>query len=83
MTVRDVADAFAVHPSTVRSWAAHSRIRTLRTPTGQLRFRASDVADLLHVDAPAVASDGGEDAEPSESVSHPTHRGASHAHPTT
>lgn len=87
LSTRQVAELFGVGPRAVASWAAQGRLPHIRTPGGHRRFLRTEIEALLVVhgtkNAPAAANGRGEDAEPSESVSHPTHRGASHAHPTT
>jgi excisionase family DNA binding protein len=43
----DVGQIFDVEAKTVVEWAKTGKIRSLRTPGGQYRFRESDVEALL------------------------------------
>ncbi len=44
LRVRDVAERFGVHPSTVREWARTGKLPSRKTPGGQqFRFRSRDV----------------------------------------
>jgi excisionase family DNA binding protein len=47
LTPREVAVLFRVDSKTVARWAATGRIKGVRTPGGQWRFRESDVRDAL------------------------------------
>ena len=50
MTVREVADAFRVHPGTVTKWAAAGRWpegSVIRTLGGHRRYSAAVVAQML------------------------------------
>jgi len=47
LTPGEVASLFRVDPKTVTRWAASGRIRSVRTPGGQRRFRDSEVQRLL------------------------------------
>jgi excisionase family DNA binding protein len=47
LTPREVAVLFRVDAKTVARWAATGRIKGVRTPGGQWRFRESDVRDAL------------------------------------
>jgi excisionase family DNA binding protein len=47
LTSADVAQLFGVDRTTIVMWAKHKRIPALRTPGGQLRFRAHKVLSLL------------------------------------
>jgi excisionase family DNA binding protein len=50
LTPGEVAGLFRVDPKTVTRWAASGRIRSIRTPGGQRRFRESEVRKLLRND---------------------------------
>lgn len=43
LSLGEAADAFGVHPSTVRSWADQGLLPTHRTPGGHRRFRKQDI----------------------------------------
>ena len=47
LTSAEVADLFGVDRTTVVMWAKRRRIPVLRTPGGQLRFRAHEILSLL------------------------------------
>jgi excisionase family DNA binding protein len=47
LTSADVAQLFGVDRTTIEMWAKHRRIPALRTPGGQLRFRAHEILSLL------------------------------------
>lgn len=47
LTPGEVARMFRVDPKTVTRWAKAGRIRSIRTPGGHRRFRASDVHAML------------------------------------
>jgi len=47
LTSGEVAKRFRVSVSSVRRWAAAGRIPSFRTPTGQHRYRAADVARII------------------------------------
>ncbi|RFU41550.1 helix-turn-helix domain-containing protein [Actinomadura logoneensis] len=47
MTPSEVARVFRVEPKTVSRWAAAGRLKSVRTPGGQHRFRESDVLALM------------------------------------
>ncbi|MFD0883396.1 BldC family transcriptional regulator [Streptosporangium algeriense] len=47
----EVARVFGVDPKTVNRWALTGRIPSLRTPSGQRRYRESDVNALLSTDS--------------------------------
>jgi excisionase family DNA binding protein len=47
LTSDEVAGLFGVEPKTVTRWAAAGRIACQRTPGGHLRFRQSEVRQLL------------------------------------
>lgn len=47
LTPQQVAELFAVDPKTVTRWARAGRMRSVQTPGGHRRFRASDVEELL------------------------------------
>ena len=51
LTPRQVAALFAVKPKTVGRWARAGRIRSIRTPGGQPRYRATEVRALLDGEA--------------------------------
>ena len=48
----EVAALFGVDPKTVTRWAAAGRIGSIRTPGGHLRFRESEVRELLQTESP-------------------------------
>lgn len=43
----EVARLFGVNPKTVWAWATKGRLSSVRTPGGQHRYRAADVARLF------------------------------------
>jgi len=47
LTPREVASVFRVDQKTVTKWATAGRIKGVRTPGGQWRFRESDVREAL------------------------------------
>ncbi|MFD0883582.1 BldC family transcriptional regulator [Streptosporangium algeriense] len=47
LTPGEVARIFGVDPKTVNRWALTGRIPSVRTPSGQRRYRETDVAPLL------------------------------------
>lgn len=47
LSIGEVARAFNVTVATVRNWERGGRIRAIRTPGGQRRFLASEVAAKL------------------------------------
>jgi excisionase family DNA binding protein len=49
------ARLLGVSDETLRRWAADGRIRHIRMPSGQLRFRPADIAAILQ---PVERSDG-------------------------
>lgn len=51
LTTREVARRASVHTKTVADWAKNGKVPVIRLPGGDLRFRRSDVDDLL---SPAV-----------------------------
>jgi diguanylate cyclase (GGDEF)-like protein/excisionase family DNA binding protein len=51
--VQQAADLLGVSPSTVRRWAADGRIACQRTPSGQRRFLADDLEQVLRRGGPA------------------------------
>lgn len=54
MSTTQVAQMLGVHPTTVRHWARAGRIEHWLTPTGHIRFRASDIAALVKNSYPAA-----------------------------
>jgi excisionase family DNA binding protein len=48
LTSAEVAERFGVDRRTVVLWAKRGRLRALRTPGGQHRFRAAEIEDLLN-----------------------------------
>jgi len=57
LPIGEVARLAGVTVPTVRNWEREGKIQSFRTPGGQRRFRASDVAALIAPRAPeAVAS---------------------------
>lgn len=60
LTTQQVADVFAVHPTTVVQWANDGHLAHFRTPGGHRRFRREDVEALRAastVDASTPAGD--------------------------
>lgn len=47
LTVAEVAERLRVTPSTVSLWVRDGRIRAIRLPSGRLRFRATDIDQLV------------------------------------
>jgi excisionase family DNA binding protein len=47
LSVREVAMRLHVSTQTILGWISSGQLRALRTPTGRLRIRKSDVARLL------------------------------------
>jgi excisionase family DNA binding protein len=47
ITPTEVADMFRVDPRTVSKWASSGRLKGIRTPGGQWRFRESEVRAVL------------------------------------
>jgi excisionase family DNA binding protein len=56
LTTRQVADIFAVHPTTVMEWADRGILAHFKTPGGHRRYQRADVEALR--DAQAVSTDG-------------------------
>lgn len=56
LTTSQAALILHVSDETVRRWAEEKRIRHLRLPSGQLRFRSSDLAEVLTPVEPKAAS---------------------------
>lgn len=50
LTATDVCQVLRIHKSTLWRWLAAGQIQSLRTPTGRLRFRQSDVEEVLEAD---------------------------------
>ncbi|MEV4098146.1 BldC family transcriptional regulator [Streptosporangium saharense] len=48
LTPGEVARIFGVDPKTVNRWALTGRIPSIRTPSGQRRYRENDIATLLN-----------------------------------
>jgi len=48
LTRAEAAQALGVHPSTVTRWAAAGLLPCVRTPSGERRYRRSDVEELLN-----------------------------------
>ncbi|MBD3689747.1 helix-turn-helix domain-containing protein [Nanchangia anserum] len=46
-TASEVAQRLGQSPATVRRWARKGYVPSMRTPTGRLFFRASDIDDML------------------------------------
>lgn len=46
LTTRQVAELFAVHPTTVMAWADDGRLPHFRTPGGHRRYNRADVEAL-------------------------------------
>lgn len=51
LTVAELAAIFNVHPRTVARWDDDGKIKAVRTPGGQRRFRRSEVAEFLDYEA--------------------------------
>lgn len=49
LPIGEVAAQFSVTVSTVRAWERAGKLRAIRTPGGQRRFRRSEVEALLRV----------------------------------
>jgi excisionase family DNA binding protein len=47
LTSREVGALFRIDPKTVSRWAKSGRIACVRTPTGQPRFRETDILAYL------------------------------------
>lgn len=58
LTSRQVAEMFNVHPSTVGEWQDKGRLRGIKTPGGQRRFREDDVLALLDLDPTEATATG-------------------------
>ncbi|MEV8636156.1 BldC family transcriptional regulator [Streptosporangium sp. NPDC051023] len=48
LTPGEVARLFGVDPKTVNRWAQTGRIASIRTPSGQRRYREDEVQKLLY-----------------------------------
>jgi len=48
MTPAEVAKIFSVSVRTIANWAGAGKMVSIRTPGGQRRFAASEVAQLLN-----------------------------------
>ncbi|MEV8630821.1 BldC family transcriptional regulator [Streptosporangium sp. NPDC051023] len=48
LTLGEVARLFGVDPKTVNRWAQTDRIASIRTPSGQRRYREGEVNALLY-----------------------------------
>ncbi|MFD0883818.1 BldC family transcriptional regulator [Streptosporangium algeriense] len=48
LTPVEVARVFGVDPKTVNRWALTGKIPSVRTPSGQRRYREGDIRALLH-----------------------------------
>lgn len=57
LTTGQVASLFKVDPKTVSRWATAGRLRSIRTPGGQHRFRKSEIRALLEGEDPHGDSD--------------------------
>ena len=51
MSPAEVAEAFDVHPATVRRWAADGKIAAVMTPGGRRKYHRADVAQMLGIRA--------------------------------
>lgn len=47
LTIDQVADILGVHPRTVSNWCENGQLRHIRLPSGRVRVRTDDLADLL------------------------------------
>ncbi|MEV4096433.1 BldC family transcriptional regulator [Streptosporangium saharense] len=48
LTPGEVAHIFGVDPKTVNRWSLTGKIPSIRTPSGQRRYRQTDIAVLLN-----------------------------------
>lgn len=55
LTTSQVAERFAVHPSTVIRWANENKLTVIWTPGGHRRFREAD-CDAFFTDQPQPRS---------------------------
>lgn len=55
LAIGEVAATLGVTVGTVRNWDAAGKLRSVRTPGNQRRFKASDVAAILSGNVEAVA----------------------------
>ncbi len=56
LSTTEAAALFDVTDETIRRWAAARKIRHVRLPSGQVRFRRSDLDALLEPVEPVVES---------------------------
>lgn len=47
LTSKEVGETFRVDPKTVTRWVKAGRLTAIRTPGGHLRFRKSEVIQLI------------------------------------
>ncbi|MFF0573229.1 helix-turn-helix domain-containing protein [Streptosporangium saharense] len=52
LTPGEVAHIFGVDPKTVNRWSLTGKIPSLKTPSGQRRYRQSDINTLLNPSTP-------------------------------
>ncbi|MBB4917220.1 BldC family transcriptional regulator [Streptosporangium saharense] len=50
LTPGEVAHIFGVDPKTVNRWSLTGKIPSIRTPSGQRRYRQSDINQLISTD---------------------------------
>jgi len=50
LSTGEAAELLGVHPDTLRRWERAGRVKAVRTPTGQRRFKRADIEALLHDD---------------------------------
>lgn len=66
LTVRQVASRLQLGLRTVYEHISEGRLRAVRTPTGSLRIRESDLDDFLQPVMPRDASKGADPCETSQ-----------------
>ncbi len=55
LAIGEVARLLAVSIGTVRNWERSGKLAAIRTPSGQRRFRRSDVQAILNPDTAGAA----------------------------
>lgn len=56
LSVAEAADQLGVSKETLRRWVEERRVRHIRFPSGAIRFRPSDIAELLEPIEPGEAA---------------------------
>lgn len=56
LSPKDAAAVLRVSPETLRRWAASGKIRHVALPSGRVRFRREDLAEVLEPVEPEVAA---------------------------